>query len=147
MNTPRSSIKHQIVFSFIVLLGIIFGISSYFVYVNWLGSVEQATQKILENVGDRVYRQIDRFVDVPLGINNHNVLPIRRKLVDLADDKSRDLFFANQIKTSPLDVYSFTYGTENGHFFWRPSQSAKRDRDLQKQCGIGWEKPLLQNKS
>ena len=117
MNTPRSSIKHQIVFSFIVLLGIIFGISSYFVYVNWLGSVEQATQKILENVGDRVYRQIDRFVDIPLNINNHNVLPIRRKLVDLADDKSRDLFFANQIKTSPLDVYSFTYGTENGHFF------------------------------
>ena len=117
MNTPRSSIKHQIVFSFIVLLGIIFGISSYFVYVNWLGSVEQATQKILENVGDRVYRQIDRFVDIPLNINNHNVLPIRRKLVDLADDRNRDLFLANQIKTSPLDVYSFTYGTENGHFF------------------------------
>ena len=117
MNTPRSSIKHQIVFSFIVLLGIIFGISSYFVYVNWLGSVEQATQKILENVGDRVYRQIDRFVDIPLNINNHNVLPIQRKLVDLADDKSRDLFFANQIKASPLDVYSFTYGTENGNFF------------------------------
>ena len=50
MNTPRRSIKHQIILSFVVLLGIIFGISGYFVYVNWLGSVEQATQKILENV-------------------------------------------------------------------------------------------------
>ena len=117
MPSPRQSIKHRIIVSFIIMLVAIFGISSYFVYVNWLGSVEQATQKILENVGDRVYRQIDRFVDIPLNINNHNVLPIQRKLVDLADDKSRDLFFANQIKTSPLDVYSFTYGTENGHFF------------------------------
>ncbi len=53
MTTPRRSIKHQIILSFVVLLGIIFGISGYFVYVNWLGSVEQATQKILENVGDR----------------------------------------------------------------------------------------------
>ena len=117
MPSPRQSIKHRIIVSFIIMLVAIFGISGYFVYVNWLGSVEQATQKILENVGDRVYRQIDRFVDIPLNINNHNVLPIQRKLVDLADDKSRDLFFANQIKTSPLDVYSFTYGTENGHFF------------------------------
>ena len=117
MPTPRSSIKHQIVLSFIVLLVAIFGISGYFVYVNWLASVEQATQKILDNVGDRAYRQIDRFVDVPLSINKHNVLPIHHKLIDLADDRNRDLFFANQINTSPLDVYSFTYGTESGHFF------------------------------
>ncbi len=117
MNKPHRSIKRQIIVSFILLLIAIFGISGYFVYVNWLGSVEQTTNKILENVGERVYRQIDRFVDIPLYINNHNVLLIQRNIVDLADDRNRDLFFANQIKTAQQDVYSFTYGAANGYFF------------------------------
>ena len=117
MNKPQRSIKRQIIVSFILLLIAIFGISGYFVYVNWLGSVEQTTNKILETVGERVYRQIDRFVDIPLYINNHNVLLIQRNIVDLADDRNRDLFFANQIKTAQQDVYSFTYGAANGYFF------------------------------
>lgn len=117
MNKPQRSIKHQIIVSFILLLIAIFGISGYFVYVNWLSSIEQTTNKILETVGERVYRQIDRFVDIPLYINNHNILLIQRNFVDLADDRNRDLFFANQIKTAQQDVYSFTYGAENGNFF------------------------------
>ena len=117
MNKPQRSIKHQIIVSFIIMLVAIFGISGYFVYVNWLSSVEQTTNKILENVGSRVYRQIDRFVDIPLHINNHSVLLIQQKYVDLADDRKRDLFFANEIKTAQQDVYSFTYGGENGYFF------------------------------
>jgi len=120
----QRSIKQQIVMSFILLMLAMFGISGYFVFANWLTSAEQTTQGILESVGASVFRQIDRFTQIPLSINDEYVALIQNNIVDLQSDRDRDLFFVNRIKTAQADVYSFTFGAETGYYF-----GARRNAD------------------
>jgi PAS domain S-box-containing protein len=94
-----------------------FGISGYFVATTWLTASEKTINEIQENIGDQIFRQIDSFTAIPLTINQEYYYLIQNDILNFRDERKREVFFANLIKSTTEDVYSFSYGTEQGEYF------------------------------
>jgi len=64
-----------------------------------------------------IINNIEAFVSVPLYINEANHHLIEKEIIDIYDQKAREVFFAGVMKANEKDVYSFSYGTSQGEYY------------------------------
>lgn len=101
-----------------------FGISGYLVFASWRDSSEKIGYLIQDHIHKEIFRQIDKFIDVPVDINKAAYRLIQTEIVNMADKQKRDVFFANLIQSTNEDVYSVSFGGENGDYY-----GARRNSD------------------
>lgn len=107
----------MIVFVSFMLLAI----SSYgaVVYSNWLNSVEQTVETLAADTHENIVDQIHAFLHVPEHVNEVNHRIIENNILDMADDRQRERFFAGVLLSHPDVIYSFSYGTAAGEYYGR----------------------------
>jgi len=79
-------------------------------------SVEHVARDFRAEVLIRVEERLRDYLRPPLTVNDQNLLALRSGILDLADVKSRQRFFYNQVASQPLILYSF-FGTPEGEFY------------------------------
>jgi two-component system, sensor histidine kinase and response regulator len=117
MNKKQSSIRFAISLSFVALMvGTLITIG-YIIFSGWKASSDSIIKKMEEDANKDIFSKIEAIVRLPLHINkiNHNLF--ENDVVDIYDKKKRETFFAGVIKASTEDIYSFSYGMENGDYY------------------------------
>jgi two-component system, sensor histidine kinase and response regulator len=96
----------------------------YIIFSNWKLSSDSIIKKAENDANKDIYNEIEALVNIPLYTNeiNHNLF--QNGLVDIYNKKSREAFFAGVIKASGKEIYSFSYGMENGEYY-----GARRNMD------------------
>ena len=93
------------------------GIITYIVFNSWRISANNAIIKIENNANKEIFSEIQALFAVPLYNNEINHSLIENGIIDIHDKDKRDIFFAGVIKSSNDEIYSFSYGTENGEYY------------------------------
>ncbi|MGB8450746.1 MAG: cache domain-containing protein [Anaerocolumna sp.] len=126
MSRKRYSMRLIISISFIVLMISTVSIIAYIVFGNWKKSVDTTIIKMQDQTSDEIYNEIEALVSAPLYINEINHTFIEKDIIDLNDKKEREAYFASIIQSNSEEIYSFSYGTENGEYY-----GARRNKDKQ----------------
>lgn len=102
---------------FIALMTITIGTITYIVFKNWKASIDDTILKMEEDSNKDTFNEIQSLFSVPLYNNeiNHNL--IGYGIIDINNKKQRDAFFSGVIKSSSEEIYSFSFGTENGEYY------------------------------
>ncbi|MCQ6277117.1 response regulator [Bacillus sp. V3B] len=117
MEKKTSSIRGIISISFIVLMVSTLITIGYIIFSNWHTSSESIILK-MENASNKdILKEIENFIHVPYNMSQINHTIIANGIVDLNNKNERDAFFASTIKSSNENIYSFSYGLENGDFY------------------------------
>ncbi|AWI05606.1 HD domain-containing phosphohydrolase [Clostridium drakei] len=117
MKKKKYSIRFAINLSFIILIIIIFSLIAYFGFFSWKSAKENILTKINNDTNKDILNNVENFINNPLYINetNHNL--IQSEIVNLKDKKEREKYFSGVIKSSNNQVYSFSYGMEDGEYY------------------------------
>lgn len=117
MMNNSMSIRKIIIITFVlaILSSTIF--IGKMVFSNWISSIDKITEKMAEDVNEEVSKQINSFMNVPKHINEVNKKIIESGFVDLSNKEERSKFFLSVIQTHNSEIYSFTYGLENGEYY------------------------------
>lgn len=117
MDNKSISIRNIIITVFVILMLITAGVIGYIVFSNWLSSVDKTTTKMAKDMNAEILNQVDVFINVPIHINEYNHGLIEEGIVNIDDEIKREIFFVEVLRTHSSDVYSFSYGTENGEYY------------------------------
>lgn len=116
MEKRRISLRATIIISF-MLIATTFSIIGYLVFSNWKASADTIITKIENDSNEEILYKIERIFHAPLSRNEANHSFIENEIVDLNNKEKREMFFAGVIKLYDEEVYSFSYGTENGEYY------------------------------
>ncbi len=111
------SIRTSTVIAFSFAISIIIALVGYVVFSNWKESVMDTMTEISEDMNQKINDQIDSMLMLPEHINESNQKFIANHIVDLKDESERDRFFAGVLQTYQDEIYSFTYGSNNGEYY------------------------------
>lgn len=113
----NTSLRYFISVLFIALMTITISIITYIVFSNWKTFIDQTIVKIEDELHEEIFITIETLFSVPLHNNevNHNL--IKYKIVDMQNNRQREAFFAGIIKSSNEEIYSFSFGTEQGEYY------------------------------
>ena len=140
MFTQNNSLRLIIIALFSLLIIATFTITGYFVFFTWKASAENMVSEIQDNTNAMIFNQIELFITTPLNMNQGNRSLIEKEIVNLSHKTEREVYFTSVIKSSDDEVYSFTYGTEQGDYY-----GARRN--LKNQLEIIENNALTQHKS
>lgn len=111
------SIRNIIIIVFIVSMIASVVIIGNVVFSNWIFSAKETTGKIAEDINDQIFHQIDTFIQVPEHVNEVNQKLIQNGILELTNDTERENFFVGVLNSHNSEIYSFSYGTENGEYY------------------------------
>lgn len=94
-----------------------FAIIGYFAFATWQSSTARMAAEIQNNTNSILLSHIEGFIGETRHVNEANRNLIGRKAIALGDKRERELYFASVLQATGNEVYSFTYGTENGEFY------------------------------
>ncbi len=118
MNSRKDfSIKNAIRIVFILAMLLSIGGIGYLIFSGWLSSAEKTAGSIVETIGEGIYNRVVSFMREPDHINDANRKIIENGILDLYDEESRDKFFVGVLSSQQEEIYSFSYGTENGEYY------------------------------
>jgi two-component system, sensor histidine kinase and response regulator len=117
MKEKQSSIRVTISVSFIVLMVSTLFILGYILFSNWKASSDSIIEKIENDINKNISHEIGELVDISLNTNEINHDLIENRIIDMYNKEKRDAFFAGVIKSSKEEIYSFSYGMENGDYY------------------------------
>lgn len=124
MKIKRSlSIQQLIIISFIITFVIGAGTLTYLNFQSWKNSIYNTIKEVENNTNTDILKEIDDIVQLPLKMNETNYYLIQKNLIDLNNPMERDPFFAGIVKASREEIYSVSYGMENGDYY-----GARRNR-------------------
>ncbi|MEL7564455.1 MAG: response regulator [Dehalobacterium sp.] len=117
MDKKRLSMRMIILCAFTLLMITTFSVIFFIVFSNWKGSVNNIINNMESDASTDIITRIETFINVPLYINevNHNL--IEKEIIDIYDRKARDVFFAGVMQANKEEVYSFSYGTNQGEYY------------------------------
>lgn len=117
MNKKTSSIRGIISFSFVFLMVSTLITIGTIIFSSWNSASESTIKKMESDTTKDIMNEIDDLIHLPYNTNeiNHNLL--EREMIDLQNKNIRDAFFAGMIKSSSKEIYSFSYGLENGEYY------------------------------
>ncbi|TGE32188.1 ATP-binding protein [Desulfosporosinus sp. Sb-LF] len=118
MEKKRGSIRDIIGILFIVIIICTFSIIGYVVFSSWKVSVNNIIAEMENDANQDILNKMEKFLSVPLYINeaNHNL--IENQIVRLYTKKDREIYFAEVLKANNEgEVYSFSFGTEDGDYY------------------------------
>jgi hypothetical protein len=113
----KNSIKSKIVTSFMLTIVSIIGIIGYITFTGWKASIDTMIIKVGNDENKHIESEIETFLNLPVYIDEVGYNLLRNGLVDMQNEKERDIFFVGILKTNPDNVYSFSFGTENGEYY------------------------------
>ena len=117
MAKKTSSIRGMISISFILLMVGTLVTIGYIIFSSWKTSSENTIVKMENASGKDILEEIETLIDLPNSMNaiNHNI--IENDIVDMNNPEERDAFFASIIQSSNENIYSISYGMENGEYY------------------------------
>ncbi|MDM5332923.1 ATP-binding protein [Ureibacillus composti] len=124
MGKRDSSIRRIIIISFIVLMVSTLLIIGYIVFSSWKTSVDNIIVKMENSTNQKILQEIDHLLYLPYFLNTSSHNLIENGIVDIDDPSERDAFLVNAIQSSNKNIYSVSYGLENGDFY-----GARRDEN------------------
>ncbi|NRT36071.1 signal transduction histidine kinase/CheY-like chemotaxis protein [Clostridium beijerinckii] len=124
MTKKQSSIKITISALFIILMVGTLTTVCYIIFSNWKTSSDNIIKKLENEASNNILNKIEALVGIPLNTNelNHNL--IENDTIDMSNKEKRDAFFAGVVKSSREEIYSFSYGMEDGSYY-----GARRNKD------------------
>lgn len=117
MNKNSSSIRGIISFSFVLLMVGTITIIAYIIFSSWTSSTERVIKEIENDATKDIVNEIENLIAVPNSINKLNQHYFANKFIDLSNENNRVSFFVNTIKSNNGEIYSFSYGLENGNYY------------------------------
>lgn len=117
MGKRDSSIRRIIIISFIVLMVSTLVAIGYIIFSSWKTSVANIILKIEKATNQEILKEIDHLIYLPNNLNTINYNLIENEIVDMNDPSERDAFLVNAIQSSNENIYSVSYGLENGDFY------------------------------
>jgi two-component system sensor histidine kinase/response regulator len=111
------SIRQLIILTFVFAFITASGTVIYLNYSSWKQSVNETIVEIENDMNSGIMDEINNIVQVPLTMNetNHNLL--QHGIIDLQNPQEREPFFAGIMKSSSTEIYSVSYGMENGDYY------------------------------
>lgn len=103
--------------SFIILFISSLCVLSFIVFSRWRASINNTITQLEESASKNIVSNIDSLVNTPLYMNEINYNIIKNQILDLQDKDARDRYFVGVIRASSEDIYSFSYGTEDGNYY------------------------------
>lgn len=113
----KLSIRLLIIISFVIILILTCGIIMGFTFISWKNSINNYVKEIEEQIDSDVDKEINNLVQIPLMNNNKYYYLIKYGIIDMNNQKEIDSFFAGIVKESSEEVYSVSYGMENGDYY------------------------------
>jgi two-component system, sensor histidine kinase and response regulator len=117
MKQKQSSIRVSISVLFIVLMVITLFTVGYILFSNWKECADSIIGRIENNVSKNISNEIEDLIDISLNTNENNLNLIQNGIIDMNNKEKRDVFFAGVVKASREEIYSFSYGLENGDYY------------------------------
>ncbi len=117
MLPEKNSLRSNISILFIILMVITVIAVSGIVFRSWYLSIHQTIKQLEDKASADIYREIDTLADMPMFIGKANTLILQNRIVDLSDKQKREAYFAGVIKSYNGEIYSFSYGTEQGEYY------------------------------
>jgi signal transduction histidine kinase/CheY-like chemotaxis protein/HPt (histidine-containing phosphotransfer) domain-containing protein len=102
---------------FIALMTTTIGIITFIVFRNWNLSEKTTIENIQEDTNKDIFNEIQLLFSIPLYNNEINHSMIENKVIDIHNEKQRDKFFAGVVKSGNDEIYSFSFGTEDGEYY------------------------------
>jgi diguanylate cyclase (GGDEF)-like protein/PAS domain S-box-containing protein/putative nucleotidyltransferase with HDIG domain len=93
------------------------GVIIYNSFSGWLNSTDALINQITDQINDEIKSRIDIFLSVPEHINELHKDFIELGVIDFNNETQRDKFFATVIANHDLEVYSFSFGGEDGSYY------------------------------
>ncbi|MBM4762922.1 hybrid sensor histidine kinase/response regulator [Bacillus sp. B15-48] len=122
MDKKTSSIRGIISISFIVLMvGTLITIGSI-IFSSWKASTDSIILKMENSSSKYILKEIEELVHLPYEMNAINHKLIEKEIVNIHNPVERDIFFASIIQSSNKNIYSISFGLENGDYY-----GARRD--------------------
>ncbi len=103
--------------TFILLLLISVSVIGGIVFSNWRISISATTKDSAQHINQDIASQIDSFLQFPVTIIDVNQKIIENNIFDLANEDMRERFFVGALSSCEEEVYSFSYGTEDGEYY------------------------------
>lgn len=116
-NKKGITIQHTMLIVFVALIVITASLACFLVFSNWLSSSRNTTWKIAKETNVQILRQVQEFIFSALHVNEKNQELIAGRIVDLDQEQERERFFVSVLKSHGSEIYSFSYGTENGEYY------------------------------
>ena len=98
----------------------------FIIFSSWKTSSDRIMLKVENATTKDILNQIEELIHLPSGINSINRNIIENGIVDMNNPTERDAFFASVIESSNENIYSVSYGLENGDYY-----GARRNRNNQ----------------
>ncbi|WP_050740516.1 HD domain-containing phosphohydrolase [Acetobacterium bakii] len=117
MTKKSISIRMILILLFLILTFSTVGMISYIIFSNWLSSASNTFIEMASDFNGDILEEVDEFIKDPMHINDINHHVIENEIIDLSEVSAREAFFVNVIKTSNPNIYSFSYGQENGDYY------------------------------
>lgn len=117
MSKKARSIKTDISILFILLVIPAVTVIGYIIFSNWKASAERMINRMQNEEHIEISSKIEEFTHIPWTINelNHHIL--ENQIVNIYAEKERNAYFAGVMKAAESNVYSFSYGTEQGEYY------------------------------
>ncbi|MBP1755959.1 MAG: histidine kinase [Firmicutes bacterium] len=111
------SMQKLIIMTYILTFIISAGFLTYLNFRSWKSSIDKTITEVENSTNTDIRNEIDKIVEMPLNINETNYNLLQNNSIDLLNPLERDPFFAGIVKTSSAEIYSVSYGTENGEYY------------------------------
>jgi len=116
MKNKYISMRKIIMLSFVLIMFFSVFFIGDMVFFRWISSTEKITEKMAFDINREIANRINLFMNVPMHINEVNGKLIERNLINLSSVRERDKYFLGIIQSHQDEIYSFTYGMENGTY-------------------------------
>jgi diguanylate cyclase (GGDEF)-like protein len=120
-----------LVVPFLLQISVAVGLTGWLSWRNGQEAVTDLAQQLMDRTGDQVAQKLDRYLSVPVRINEINRLSWQEGLIDIRDsDQIRRLFWAENIANPRISFIDFT--TPDGSYIgvgkWKPDGSLSFDK-------------------
>lgn len=116
-NKNNMSIRKIIIITYLVGIIVPILLIGSILFSNWISSTGKIAQNMSVDMNNEISDQINSFLTVPFHINEVNEKLIKNKIVDLSNEEERDKYFVSVLQAHNNNIYSFTYGMENGEYY------------------------------
>lgn len=117
MKVKKSSVRIDMISYFSVLMVFTMIVVGLVVFSSWKSSSEDMIEIHEKDAHEDIFAKMEAYLSIPLHVNTMSHYSIENEIVDITNEREREIFFAGIIKSTNPNVYSFSYGTENGEYY------------------------------
>ena len=111
------SIRALIILYFLLALAFTAICIIMLIFSAWKNSIQKTINELEYEVNDGVVKEIDELIWIPRFMNELNFYSMLNESVNEANPEEINSFFAGIIKASREEIYSISYGRENGDYY------------------------------